>query len=198
MFLPAEALSARCVVALSFFFCGCTHSKRLAAPITVAVVDVPEESQEPQQLIAGLEMGADRQDSKPVAPLVAWKAILVTVFTAAVLEGIWLSSRLDYHTALFTAIQGTGISVRVVPTLLLYVILFAAMYITVLKPSRSLRDAAVRGAGLGFLLYSFYDLTNYATFTAWSLEMTLIDTLWGTFMCCLSSTAGAFAGGRRK
>lgn len=38
------------------------------------------------------------------------------------------------------------------------------------------------GCFLGFLIYSVYNFTNYATIQDYSLKMTIIDTLWGTLL----------------
>lgn len=43
------------------------------------------------------------------------------------------------------------------------------------------------GALLGFVVYSVYDLTNYAVLRGWTLKVTLIDIVWGTFACGMLS-----------
>ena len=42
--------------------------------------------------------------------------------------------------------------------------------------------AIVYGALFGFFTYATYDLTNLATLKDWSLSITIIDMLWGTFL----------------
>jgi len=44
----------------------------------------------------------------------------------------------------------------------------------------------------GFILYAFYDLTNYATLTNYTLEMTVTDIAWGTLVCTVGASAGYF------
>lgn len=41
--------------------------------------------------------------------------------------------------------------------------------------------AFLRGAGFGFVAYSTYALTNLAFLETWSLRLTVIDILWGSF-----------------
>lgn len=38
------------------------------------------------------------------------------------------------------------------------------------------------GCLIGFIIYSIYNLTNYATIEYYSLTMTIIDTIWGTLL----------------
>jgi len=38
------------------------------------------------------------------------------------------------------------------------------------------------GCLIGFIIYSIYNLTNYATIQHYSLRMTIIDTIWGTLL----------------
>ena len=47
-------------------------------------------------------------------------------------------------------------------------------------------QALVNGAVLGAMAYGTYEMTNYATLRAWSLQQVVVDGLWGTAL-----TAGA-------
>ena len=74
-------------------------------------------------------------------------------------------------------------------------VLFYAMYLGVLwfhaiAPAHSLRDAAKRGAGMGFLAYGTWNLTNWAVFKGWDPSIAPIDWTWGIFL----TTTGAAAG----
>jgi uncharacterized membrane protein len=50
-----------------------------------------------------------------------------------------------------------------------------------LKEKSSL-TALQLGAFLGCIAYATYDLTNLATLRDWSLQVTIIDIVWGTFL----------------
>jgi uncharacterized membrane protein len=39
------------------------------------------------------------------------------------------------------------------------------------------------GGAFGFVVYSTYDLTNYAVIKKWSLKLTVVDIIWGTVLC---------------
>jgi uncharacterized membrane protein len=51
--------------------------------------------------------------------------------------------------------------------------------------------AALSGAFLGFVAYSTYDATNYATLKGFPLSVTVVDWLWGTTLGFLGAGLGA-------
>jgi uncharacterized membrane protein len=60
------------------------------------------------------------------------------------------------------------------------------------QPATSFRDGVTRGAVIGAILYAFYDLTNYATLTNWTLSMTVTDIVWGTLLCTVATAVGVY------
>lgn len=50
--------------------------------------------------------------------------------------------------------------------------------------------AFLGGALLGLLCYGTYEMTNYATLEAWSLQQVVIDGLWGGLLTGFSAWAG--------
>jgi uncharacterized membrane protein len=57
--------------------------------------------------------------------------------------------------------------------------------------SGDLKDAALMGALFGFFAYATYDLTNQATVRNWSVSLTLVDVIWGTFASGLAAFVAA-------
>jgi uncharacterized membrane protein len=47
----------------------------------------------------------------------------------------------------------------------------------------SLRHAVVCGALFGFFTYATYDLTNLALLKDWSLNVVIVDIVWGVVLC---------------
>ncbi|MFP4021075.1 MAG: DUF2177 family protein [Halanaerobium sp.] len=47
--------------------------------------------------------------------------------------------------------------------------------------------ALFAGAFFGFITYSTYDMTNLATIKDWPLMITVIDIIWGSFLCAATS-----------
>jgi len=106
-----------------------------------------------------------------------------------VVDAIWLFSQKDYYNKLIYNLQGSDINVRMVPAILIYFILSYAIYTFVIKPADLTKpdDAVRNGALLGFVIYSIYDLTNYATLNKWTLDMTVMDIMWGTVLCATTT-----------
>lgn len=48
------------------------------------------------------------------------------------------------------------------------------------------------GALFGAVLYGVYDFTNYAVLNNWPLKITLIDVVWGTLLCALTTCFAVF------
>ena len=119
-------------------------------------------------------------------------AFLATAGTALAMDAVWLTLRNSYHQSLFKSIQHSSIQPKIIPAILVYILIPAAIYVGAVEPSTSVHEGMKRGALIGFFLYAFYDLTNYATFTNWTLQMTLTDILWGTFLCTIAAGVGAY------
>ena len=52
------------------------------------------------------------------------------------------------------------------------------------------RSALLYGALFGLFAYGTYDLTNLATLRGWSVQMVIVDMLWGTVVSGVASAAG--------
>jgi uncharacterized membrane protein len=120
------------------------------------------------------------------------KTFLIIGAVMLLLDALWLTVRADYHRALFASVQGSPLEMRLLPAIGVYIILPVIVYFAAVTGAQSLGDAAKRGAYTGFLIYAFYDLTNYATFKRWTLQMTVTDTLWGTALCALGAASGYY------
>jgi uncharacterized membrane protein len=107
------------------------------------------------------------------------------------LDLFWLKARGEYHSRLFADIQKSPLTIRVLPAAAVYILIALAIWFFVFQIAESSvaknpGKAFAVGATLGFSMYGLYDLTNFATLKGYTLEMTLVDMAWGTF---LSGTA---------
>ena len=106
------------------------------------------------------------------------KAFIVTLVLLLVLDAVWLFIRSDYHKSFFANVQGSPLTVRWVPAVIVYLLLAFAL-VSVGNGAKSLKDAALRGGMVGGVMYGFYDATNMATLKGWTWTMAITDTLWG-------------------
>lgn len=109
-----------------------------------------------------------------------WKRFGVVLIALLVLDGIWLTLRKNYHMSFFYAIQKSPLTLRWIPTAVVYILMALALTWVALKDAKNLNSTTLLGAATGFVMYGFYDATNYATLARWTAEMAITDTLWGT------------------
>lgn len=87
-------------------------------------------------------------------------------------------------------VSGGGIEVKVGIGILTWTIIAAGCFFFATLPSETLSKAFLLGAGLGFLMYSVYDLTNLTFIQNYPVKFIFIDIAWGTFLCSVISGAG--------
>ncbi len=113
---------------------------------------------------------------------------VLTVLTAIAVDIPYLWARLDFHKAFFNKVQASPLTVRYIPALVVYLLFGIALVYVAIQPASTWKEAVLKGAAVGGVMYGFYDATNYATLAGWTASMALTDTLWG-------ATAGALTAG---
>ena len=113
------------------------------------------------------------------------------------LDLFWLMTRGEYHSRLFADIQKSPLTIRVLPAAAVYILIALAIWFFVFQVADSSvaknpGKAFAVGATLGFSMYGLYDLTNFATLKGYTLEMTLVDMAWGTFLCGTAAGVTAY------
>jgi uncharacterized membrane protein len=86
-------------------------------------------------------------------------------------------------------------SINFAPIAFFYPIYALGILLLVVLPavgSHSWIEALWKGALLGLLAYSAYDLTNHATIAGWPLSMTIVDIGWGVLVTGLTSVIAYF------
>lgn len=58
---------------------------------------------------------------------------------------------------------------------------------------QSWSHALIAGGVLGLVAYGTYDVTNFATLKGWSLQVVVVDIVWGTALTAVSALVGYFA-----
>lgn len=112
----------------------------------------------------------------------------VALAAFAVLDVVWLSvlMRTFYRQQLSGVARmkdGRLAPIWPVAALVYIILALAIVAFAVPRAAGAPLTAAMWGGLLGFVLYGFYNFTNYATLAAWSPAMTIVDTLWGSAAC---------------
>jgi uncharacterized membrane protein len=122
-------------------------------------------------------------------------AYIASLIVFGILDAIWLttmSSRL-YRPALGDILLD---NLRVAPAVLFYFLYPIGLVVFAAMPavrSGSAGTALAYGALFGLLAYATYDLTNYATLRNWTLQITVIDLVYGTVVAALTSVSAYYA-----
>ena len=94
--------------------------------------------------------------------------LIILLFVAV--DSIWLIGGSSLSSRMVQDIQGSPITIRFLPAVVVYVAL--AYLVSIPKTSK---EAFL----LGLSTYAIYDFTNYAILKNYSLQFALMDTLWG-------------------
>lgn len=79
---------------------------------------------------------------------------------------------------------------------LFYLLFIAGLIFFVINPALardSWKYALLVGGFFGIITYATYDMTNLATLKDWPILITVIDIIWGTILCGLTSMITFFA-----
>jgi len=120
--------------------------------------------------------------------------LLIMMVAAAALDYIWIGNVMNRFYLDAFASFGRIAEDKFVPLLwaagIVYLILPTAIYVFVILPAHSLRQASAKGALFGLLFYGLYDFTNLATIQGWSVTVTFVDVTWGIVICAILSALG--------
>ena len=119
--------------------------------------------------------------------------LVYMILALLALDAVWLTSNMTMHRALFAKLQGSPLTIRWVPAILVYVVIVGAVWFFAVRETKTVEDAAFRGGLLGLAMYGVYDLTNYATLSKYPLTFAVSDMAWGTFLCASVAAVGALS-----
>ena len=117
------------------------------------------------------------------------KAFLGFLLAFLVIDAIWIGlAGLDLYKAQVGAMLAE--KPRMLSAGIFYLSYAAgAIYLTVIDSS-SWKSTLTKGAILGGLAYGTYGVTNYAMLDGWTLQLFVIDTIWGAFITATSALVG--------
>ena len=118
--------------------------------------------------------------------LMAWFA---TALSFLVLDLIWLGilARPIYAELMGDLLRPEAYAPAAI---IFYVFFVTTVYAYGVLGSKSSKEAAFRGASLGFVTYATYELTNWAVITGWPGLLVPIDIAWGIVLTTGASLVG--------
>jgi uncharacterized membrane protein len=128
------------------------------------------------------------------------RAYVVVLVVFAVVDAVWLSlvAAPMFQATLGDMLRATPNIGAIVAFYLIYPAGVLALAVLPAVEKQSLRDALIKGAILGFVAYSTFDLTAHAVLNRWTWAIALPDMAWGTVLTAFTAWAGfvAMAGSR--
>ena len=109
------------------------------------------------------------------------KRIMISTVLFILIDSIYLKLVSPLFNKLINNIQGTDIKLRLDGALYAYICIVLVFNYFILHKNGTLLDAFL----LGLLTYGIYEGTNRAIFSKWSLDVMLIDSLWGGILFSL-------------
>lgn len=122
------------------------------------------------------------------------KTIALSAVLLLILDGTYLFSIQKLFQQQILDIQKTPITIRFESAVACYILLIGGLNYFILRGNRSPWDAFL----LGLLIYGVYETTSYALFSKWSLQIALMDTLWGGVLLSLTTWLVYWFSGRER
>lgn len=109
----------------------------------------------------------------------------ISVVALIIVDALWINGIMRgfyrLHLAPFVTIVDGAMVIRYLPALLVWVLMVAGQFLFVMPQAQemSIVYQFLFGCAYGLVVYGVYDLTNYAAMPQWSLQLTIVDLLWG-------------------
>ena len=109
--------------------------------------------------------------------------LLLTGIVLLILDTIYIKNYGYLFESLIQKIQGYPIIINYNGGIIAYIFLILGLYYFIIKENKSPYDAFI----LGLVIYGVYEGTNLALLNKWSLDILILDTLWGGILFALTT-----------
>ena len=115
--------------------------------------------------------------------------LLKALLTISILDYIYLKSSSNIFYKLISSIQTSPLKLRIYPTIMVYILIFLMWIVFIYnqKDKFTFKENIFRGFLLGLFTYGIYDFTNHAIFKDWSMDIVLMDTIWGGILYSITT-----------
>jgi uncharacterized membrane protein len=118
-------------------------------------------------------------------------AYLATAAVFLIADLVWLSRTVGlYRRAIGEMMLEMPKWKAAVSFYLMYIMDIVFFVVAPPHPAESWTSVLLSGALFGLVAFATYDMTNLAMLKQWSLQMSLIDMAWGTFVTAISGLSG--------
>ena len=118
------------------------------------------------------------------------KSFVIVGIIVFCIDLIFLNSLFSKFTKQIKIIQNKEVIVKKIPAFIAYLLLTIALYYFIIRKKDNyktnndmIKDAVI----LGSLIYGIFDATNLTLFDKWTIDLFIIDTIWGGILFGLST-----------
>lgn len=116
--------------------------------------------------------------------MIVFQQLFFILLLILLLDFVYISFFRNDFVNLFKNVQKSPLKINKFGFVITYMLLtFTVYYFGFVKQFTS-KDMFI----LGVCVYGVYEFTNLTTFKNWEMKMTLLDTLWGGILFCLTHT----------
>ena len=116
--------------------------------------------------------------------MIVFQRLFFILLLILLLDFVYISFFRNDFVNLFKNVQKSPLKINKFGFVITYMLLtFTVYYFGFVKQFTS-KDMFI----LGVCVYGVYEFTNLTTFKNWKMKMTLLDTLWGGILFCLTHT----------
>jgi uncharacterized membrane protein len=113
----------------------------------------------------------------------AVREIIISTIVLLVLDGLYIYLTHKAFSDQIVNIQRVVMQLKPAGAVVCYLLLVAGLNYFIIQKNRSIPEAFF----LGLVIYGVYDSTNYATIKKWSVELSIMDALWGGILFALTT-----------
>lgn len=111
------------------------------------------------------------------------KDFLIFFVILVILDLVMINIRKQYYYDFYRLVQGSELKINYLYAVLSYIVIAFTLWYFIITKKATIPEAMILGA----CLYAVYDLTNQATLTNWTLDMTIKDIVWGSVLAGIST-----------
>lgn len=122
-------------------------------------------------------------------------ATIATLVLILMMDYVWLTFSRTMYASMVQNVQKQALAINLTYAVVAYIFVAMAFMVTVIYniekviKTITITEACIIGAAAGLSIYGIYNATNAAIFANYKLDVVIFDTLWGTTLFAVATSA---------